>query len=101
MTNSFKEMRLLRGLKQSEVAEALDVSPANYSVWERTNRVPIKHRAKFAKFFELDMSDLVLTTETIGDALEELMADVQDIEQRIVSVRQRSAQLCSAYKKAA
>ena len=55
-----KEIRENAGLKQKDIAEAMDVSKGSYSMWEcGTDTIPLKRLNQFCNYFDVSIDYVV------------------------------------------
>ena len=70
------ELREERGLKQKEIAQALQISPQTYSQYECDRRRPdIEMAARLAHFFGVTLDYLVSDEETVKDQLSSYLSE--------------------------
>lgn len=62
---TLKERRLQAGLRQDDIAKALEVDQAAVSRWESGETRPVrKYRAKLAAFYGVTVDDLLSADQT-------------------------------------
>lgn len=74
--NNIKELRKQKGLRQEQLAEAMNVSPASVSKWETNQSYPeLTLLAELADFFEVSM-DTLIGHSLKADRMEALIAEM-------------------------